>query len=250
MDVLIWKKNCPLCDDEQQYSSKKALLASIEKNCLCGSCARSGKNNPQYGKTGTNAGKTFSKEHRRKISESKLGNKHWGYGKHLTNTHKKNQSKSLRIAFKDARIKERQSHAQHVRYLNKIEREKTSKSVKKVWCDPEIRKKYINAISISHWLKVRCDMGQTELLNKWNALGFHFEQNYQVCSGDLLYYLDGYDKEKNVILEYDGKYHTKPSQKIKDSVRQQNIIDILHPKKFWRYDAINKKCSNILDAKE
>jgi group I intron endonuclease len=35
----------------------------------------------KIGKPGTNLGKIFSKEHRRKISESKRGEKHWQYGK-------------------------------------------------------------------------------------------------------------------------------------------------------------------------
>ena len=29
-------------------------------------------------------------------------------------------------------------------------------------------------------------------------------------------------------------------------LRQQKIIDILHPKKFWRYDVVNKQCKNVI----
>jgi hypothetical protein len=49
-------------------------------------------------------------------------------------------------------------------------------------------------------------------------------------------------------MEYDGKYHfTKSGQKEKDRIRQTKIIDILKPKKFWRYNAMNKQFRNILE---
>ena len=35
-------------------------------------------------------------------------------------------------------------------------------------------------------------------------------------------------------------------QKKKDGIRQNKIIDILQPKKFWRYDAVNKQCRDVL----
>ncbi len=51
-------------------------------------------------------------------------------------------------------------------------------------------------------------------------------------------------KYENVVLEYDGRYHSKPQQK--DLLRQQKIIDILKPKKFWRYNSTTKQIKNIL----
>ncbi len=38
----------------------------------------------------------------------------------------------------------------------------------------------------------------------------------------------------------------RPFQQIRDAERQQKVIDILHPKKFWRYDAVNKTITNVL----
>jgi hypothetical protein len=112
---------------------------------------------------------------------------------------------------------------------------------------PEIRKKHIEALHQSKWLKVKTDRGQLELLDKWNRLGFQFEPNYQVHTDTDLFYVDGYDKEHGVVMEYDAKYHLKPYQRQKDLVRQQKIIDILHPKRFWRYDAVNRKCKDVLE---
>lgn len=36
------------------------------------------------------------------------------------------------------------------------------------------------------------------------------------------------------------------SKKSKDTIRQNKIIDILKPKKFWRYDAMNKQFRDVL----
>lgn len=70
-------------------------------------------------------------------------------------------------------------------------------------------------------------------------MGFRFEPNYQVHTDTDLFYVDGYDKEHNVVLEYDSKYHKKACQKQKDLARQNRVIDILHPKKFWRYNSVD-----------
>ena len=57
------------------------------------------------------------------------------------------------------------------------------------------------------------------------------------------YWLDGYDKDLNIVFEYDEPAHYKDVQNNilneKDIQRQQNIINELHCE-FWRYnEAIN-----------
>jgi very-short-patch-repair endonuclease len=111
---------------------------------------------------------------------------------------------------------------------------------------PEVRKRHMDALHHSEWIKVKTDKGQLELLEKWNLLGFHFEPNYPVKTETDLFYVDGYDKEKNIVLEYDGKYHKRPTQQEKDLIRQNKIIGTLNPKRFWRYDAVNKTVINAL----
>lgn len=111
---------------------------------------------------------------------------------------------------------------------------------------PEIRKKHLTALHQSQWIHVRTDVGQVEMIKKWNRLGFQFQPNFQVCTDVDLFYVDGYDPHHNVVLEYDGKYHLKYYQKEKDKLRQQKIIDILKPKKFWRYNSITKTFTNVV----
>lgn len=92
------------------------------------------------------------------------------------------------------------------------------------------------------------DNGQIEMINKWNKLGFNFIVNYKLHTDDFLYFLDGYDEEKSIVLEYDSKYHGTIGQKEKDLIRQEKIINILKPKKFWRYDSVNKQFKNVIES--
>ena len=141
--------------------------------------------------------------------------------------------------------KQKMSIIHKKRYSNIDERKKTSNAVKVAMHRPDVRVKHIQALADSQYLGKTVDKGQIELLKKWNGLGFNFEPNYQVKTDQYLFYLDGYDKQHNVILEYDSKYHLKNKQKQKDLIRQQKIINILKPKKFWRYDSVGKKIKNV-----
>lgn len=131
------------------------------------------------------------------------------------------------------------------RYKSEDERIKTSTAVKLAMHRPDTRKRHLAGLKQSGWLRVKMDKGQLELLKKWNGLGFNFEPNYQLHNDDFLCYIDGYDKDKNVVLEYDSKYHQKPSQKKADLIRQNNIIKYLNPKVFWRYDSVSNSFRSV-----
>jgi hypothetical protein len=53
----------------------------------------------------------------------------------------------------------------------------------------------------------------------------HAENGGEYYIKELGYWVDGYDKDKNVVLEFDEKYHTK--QQDKDNKRQNEIIEYL-----------------------
>lgn len=166
------------------------------------------------GRPAHNKGVTISEEQKLKISMSKRGCKAWNKGK-------KQQP------------------------LTDETREKLSVSIKVAMHRPEVRKKHLDALYHSKWIRVRTDKGQLELIEKWNRMGFKFEPNYQLKTEQDLFYIDGYDKHNNVVLEYDSQYHNNQSQKRKDMIRQNKIIDALKPKRFWRF---NKVTNTIRDA--
>lgn len=138
------------------------------------------------------------------------------------------------------------SSAAKRKYENPQNLKMMADAVKLAMHRPDVRKRHVEALAETKWLGKSVDKGQLKFVEKWNRLGFKFEPNYQIHTDDFLAYVDAYDKNHGVILEYDSKYHSKPVQLQKDLIRQQKIIDILKPKRFWRYDTIKKQCRNVL----
>lgn len=103
---------------------------------------------------------------------------------------------------------------------------------------------YVNKSVLFHSIKRNavCNQCQNEtqkiypLSGKWVRVGG--------------YSLDGYDKEKNIVFEYDEPKHTIQYHKNKDKLREVRIINKLNPNEFWRYDEKNNKMYEILDGKE
>src|ERR1039458_2036157 len=142
------------------------------------------------------------------------------------------------------------SVAQKKRYSDLGERKRASNIATIAMHRPDVRKKHIEALHESKWLKVKTDKGQLEMIEKWNRIGFNFEPNYQVHTDVDLFYIDGYDPIHTVVLEYDSKYHMKLSQRKKDLIRQNKIIDLLNPKVFWRYNVVTNKFDDVHRSKQ
>lgn len=58
------------------------------------------------------------------------------------------------------------------------------------------------------------------------------------------YFIDAYDKERNLVVEYDEPRHNRPSIKEKDLIRQENIIKELKCE-FYRFNETNKTLTKI-----
>lgn len=202
-----YTRKCPSCNKVLYYTRNFSRNSADKQGRLCFSCSNKGENNPMFGKERIGG---------------MLG---------------KNHSINTRQKISDALIGKKH---------NEERKNKISYCVKEAMCRPDVRKHHLDSLSKTKWIKVRTDKGQLELIEKWNSLGFNLEPNYQVITNIDLFYIDGYDKEKNVVLEYDGKYHQKFEQKQKDLIRQKKIIDILKPKKFWRYNYITKQFRDVL----
>ena len=209
-DKGLYVVPCPKCGKKRTYTRKDSAIFAIKKNNNCHKC-----NAGKYW-----CGKSFSNEHKSKLKVPRGD---------ISDEHRNNLSNAKKEYYTDEKA-----------------RMVTSQSVKEVMHRPDIRKKHLDALHQSKWIKVKTDKGQLELIEKWNKLGFKFEPNYQIKTDTDLFYIDGYDKEKRVVLEYDSKYHNRPSQIQKDNIRQQKIIDILKPKKFWRYNSENKVIENVI----
>ena len=76
-----------------------------------------------------------------------------------------------------------------------------------------------------------------DYMDNLNAIkGWHLQ--HALNGGEIRcgpYSLDGYDKERNIIFEYDEPNHERPKYKEHDVFRQEYLIEVLKPKEFWRY---------------
>jgi hypothetical protein len=63
------------------------------------------------------------------------------------------------------------------------------------------------------------------------------------------YFVDGYDKGKNIIFEYDEKYHISKKQRQRDLIRQEHIINSINPLIFLRYDEKENKLYDVISMK-
>jgi hypothetical protein len=82
-----------------------------------------------------------------------------------------------------------------------------------------------------------------EFIDKLNGLlGLNLQHALNGGEIELYgYFADGYDKDKNIIFEYDEKYHRKPEHKNRDAHRQSIMIEKIQPSLFLRYDEKNNR---------
>ena len=83
----------------------------------------------------------------------------------------------------------------------------------------------------------------------WNIQ--HAENCGEFYTG-IGYFVDAYDKEKNIVLEFDEPAHYVDAEnnvlREKDVIRQNNIIAHLHCE-FWRFNAVTQKLWKVNNVK-
>ena len=231
-----WIRNCPTCNKELQYKHEKNMIKanSFAKKCI--SCSMIGKciveKNGFYGKHHTtntktilsklNSGKIIGEEQRLKSS---IANKN------------KIVSAETRLKIKQKAIGRKSSADQ---------RKKQSENYKGDKCFW-----YGKQLSAEHKLKLRLanisynnlKYGQiypnynkssiSILENKAKELGItdlqHAENGGEFYIKELGYWVDGYSKEKNIVIEYDEPHHYNSNGELreKDKIRQQEIEKLL-----------------------
>lgn len=101
--------------------------------------------------------------------------------------------------------------------------------------------KYIESLPNYNGTKARYSHKACEYINKLNNEK-HWNLQHAENGGEISicgYFVDGYDKDLNIVFEYDEGYHYQDKEnnilKDKDIKRQQNIINKLNCE-FWRYN--------------
>lgn len=208
-------RNCPECDVELTTMNKYWHKKASAENKKCGSCSLKGR--------------TFSEEHRKNLSKNHanvMGNNNPFHGKKHTEISIK---KMLDTRNKHPNWKQNSSNAmRRVRDM--------------YWGNdnPMNYPKYINKIRIKRILEIENNKGQVIpnynpssipiIEQKAKELGIidlqHAENGGEFYIKELGYWVDGYSKEKNTVIEYYEKHHNRTKKR--DKRRKEEIISYLN----------------------
>jgi hypothetical protein len=209
----IYKRNCPSCGNEITYTFQSGLSAANKKKSFCNSCANSGISNPMFGNG-------------YKISGEKNG---W-YGKKHSEVIRKKHSEYLSQKY----------IGDGNPFYGKTHTDEIKSKLSKLSKDREILAEWILKSRLGI-IKYRKEHGLADFVPNYNPssipileqkakeLGItdlqHAENGGEFCIKELGYWVDGYSKEKNIIIEY---YENRHSKKIeKDLQRQKEITNLL-----------------------
>jgi len=211
-DTSLWNRNCPDCGVLQSFATKDGLMRAVKFDRVCKKCANTGENN-------TNFGKIPSKEIKQQISKSLRGIIPWNKGK---NTSKETRIK-ISSSIKGKKLSSETKYKLRLISINRIKNQGIFSSFNPTACKfiEEFGKK--NGYNFQHAL----NGGEVELYG---------------------YFVDGYDKERNIIFEYDEPRHYVINGELrnKDLQRQKEIIENIKPRSFIRYDERNNKLYDVI----
>lgn len=236
----IYKRNCPSCNGIIKYKTKYSLVRGELNNSKCKSCnssnrictkytrerlricslgrthsaetklkmsksqkelvKRKRKENPNYlcGINNSMYGKPKSKETKLKISIAKIG---W----------KMSEDSKLKISLK---MRNREVTPTFRKKMRKIAIDRITKNLKN---GNQLHPNY-NISSISIINQHAKELGITDLQ--------HAENGGEYFIKELGYWVDGYSKEKNIVIEYYEKRHDRTKKR--DLQRQKEITKFLN----------------------
>lgn len=245
----MYNKNCPTCNEIQTYASKKGLKTAIKKNTECKSCRNKGEKNPQFGKSPSektrelirisNSGKKRTEKTKEKHRNNFIGEKNPMYGKtgELCPNYGRKLSKETKEKISDYRtgLPLSDEHKKGIS-LGLIGRKHSEETKTKMRIS-----RINNIIENNGGVKPSINRRSFELFsrlemeNNFNGL-FGFK-NYEFHIKELGYFVDYYEPNLNIVIEYDevAHYNIDNSLKEKDIIRMQQIKDFLKCK-FFRYN--------------
>ena len=260
--MKIYKRNCPKCSKELETKNKHYYNKAVSENKLCLSCSLAGRkfseehkanlsknhanvngeNNPFYNKRHSDEtkeliGEVVSEKYkdpelRQRVSEIR---KEW---------HKHNEN-SFKGRIHSDETKELLSFLSTKRFENEDERQKISRSLvgnipwnygKTGVYDASVIDKMSNSA------KARIVRQGNNQIHSYNPNSIPILEEYANENGyniqhaenggeyqvpNTTFFVDAYDVENNVVIEYDENYHLNENQVEKDRKRQQIIGNIL-----------------------
>jgi hypothetical protein len=246
-----WTKNCPDCGCEQIYSTKYVLKSSILNNSLCHKC--NGKKQLIFHKDVKLIDGKWSKEcvkckkiifYCSKNSASKHKNVKCGFCARFGMRHSQETIKKLSISkignknpfFGKPGVMYGKHHTDETKYKLRL------------FTINDLKTKGIQ-LGKKNFNPKACKF--IEEFGKKN--GYNFQHAMNGGEVELYgYFVDGYDKERNIIFEYDEKKHYRADGNLnnRDIYRQNLIIKKYNPTMFIRYNEYENKLKDVISGKE
>ena len=221
-------RNCPTCGKRLEYASMATKTQSEKKNCVCVSCSRTGTHHSEKTKqkiSDANKGFKLSDETKKRMSDARKGKKNPNFGKPL--------SEETRRKLRDAATGRR--HTEETRKkISDGQKGKLNHNYGVPRTEDTKRKMRVSAINRIKNQKGQCVPNYNPssipiLEQKAKELGItdlqHAENGGEFCIKELGYWVDGYSKEKNIVIEYYETFHKNRIEK--DNNRKQEIINFL-----------------------
>lgn len=232
------KRTCPSCKNKIIYSDTRAFQLATKENRICHKCAmlKAGKE----GKLSYWKNHSFSDIHRDNIRKNGK-NQFTGtpiYDVWLEKYGKKEADRRENIR------RQKLSNIRKGKTYSEIYGVEAAK-IKRINMINKINKNKNSGNQISPWYNSNaCKI--IEEYGKTNGYNFqHAENGGEFHIKNLGYFVDGYDKDKNIVIEYYESHHYKNGKlKEKEILREKEIIQFLNCR-FIRIHAQNENQLNI-----
>jgi hypothetical protein len=194
----VWKRNCSKCGVEMVYNHQSNFCRSKRTNAKCIRCRHDGQligrvqsEEEKEKRAKKLRGKKRSLESRKKYSESKIGKNNPRFGKHTLKS---------------------EEHRRKIRLS----------------CIETIKKRLE---SVGKTMRPSFNINACKAIDEYGKLhGYNFQHamnggEYHIK--ELGYWLDGYDEDKNTVIEFFENNHWHRKNKNKDLNRGKEIVDFL-----------------------
>lgn len=209
---------CPKCNKELFYSNKSNWRAANRINSFCRNCKIiSEETKKRIGLV--HKGKKISEDLKNKLKNSWVGKKHSSETILKMKEMRQHISEETREKLRNIRLGKKMSDKTREKM-----REIKLNNIKELGGFPSFNKKACNFIDSIK-----------------NKLSYNFQHalnggEFNICG----YSVDGYDKNNNVIFEYDEKRHENPTRKLKDLKRMEIIKNKLNCEVIRYSERFNK----------
>lgn len=197
----------------------------------------SGKDNPNFGKVSHRKGKTMIDEYgekkaleiSEKISESGIGRIPYSKGKTFEEIFGEEKAKELKRINSERQKENTQRCGKTYEEYYGIEKAKRIKRNQRISTIRRIMKNISNGGQIQPRYNPSGCNYFNKLMEQTNTFIHHAENGGEYNIEELGYWVDGYDKENNIVYEFDEKRHfnSDGTLKDKDIQRQKEITNLL-----------------------